>query len=298
MEQVYYAIDPCDRGETVEVLQTCFDRSPAGVHWFALVDLAFVTESPSDLRSFGQFAPAPLFIEPPLDKLADASPALISLADEPGVRTAQTSRLLRLTHGMPMLGFIGTRRDREEQIAAWQPYVHPRCVDEQRVVLRFADTRVAAGLHETLSAEHWRGLVAGLQSWLIVGREGAVIPLIDESTAAGPLPACEPVCLSAQELGALMAWGEPDAVIAALHRQAAELLPQAGRAQLHSLMAQACRLARKAGIGSFEDLVDLAHAVVLTGGAVLTNPRLKPLLAERRMRGQLASALLDLLPQA
>ncbi len=292
---MYYAVDRCDLREAERAFRTCFDHGPADAHWFALVDLAFVTESPSALRSFAQFEPASLFIERPLDKLADASPVLMTLDHEPGARIEQTSKLLRLAQDMPMLSFICTTRSREEQIAAWQPYVYPRFVDEQRLVLRFADTRVAAGLSTALSNGHWSGLTAGLQRWLIVGRVGALVSLIGEPTAPPPSETREPICLSVEELSALMECGEPDAVIGYLHKHCPELLPHIGRARLHAQIAKACGLARTAGIRSFKDVTCLSQAVVLTDGAVLMDPRLKPLLAEQRISGQLNDTLLELL---
>jgi hypothetical protein len=295
---VYYAVDPGDLRQTETALEAWFDSSPADVSWFSLLDLAFVTESPAALRSFSAFSPVSLFIEPPLDRLVDASPVLIALDREPQARMTQVSKLLRLTQGVPMLGFVSTVRSADEQVEAWQPYVYPRCVDEQRFVLRFADARIAANLEAALSKEHWRGMTAGLGRWLIVGREGTLVPLLTEAVSPLPSETCEPVCLSAEELGQLMQFAEPDAVIGFLNEHFPELLPQAHRARLHTRIGEACTVARDAGIRDFQDMASLSHAVVLTEGAVLADPRLVPLLAEPRTPGQLAGALLDLLPDS
>jgi hypothetical protein len=69
------------------------------------------------------------------------------------------------------------------------------------------------------------------------------------------------ITLDAEAVAMMLDLGQPDAVIAALHEQFPELLPDKGKADFYQRIATTCSLAKQHHIDVFSDLVALTVVI-------------------------------------
>jgi hypothetical protein len=290
---MYFAVNKANMPTTAEAVLNGMEKVEDAVRWYALVDLAFVFEDRSRKKSFEQLAPVLLYHRHPLDKLAEASPALIALATDSQSRSSQVCRLINQCSGIPMLSFVGSHETAMGIRDALAPCLYPNCGDDQHLLLRFADTRISCTLPQALSAGNWLRLTEPLTHWLHVGRTGELgslmIPPEKEIS-----PEDEEMCLTRDEFEALLEFGQADSVINALYEHHPELMPHENKAALFSQMQSVCAFSCKHNITGFPDLVALALASLLTEQHILENERLRAYLeTQQRSEGSLGRKLLE-----
>jgi hypothetical protein len=258
----------------------------ATLYWALLVDDAFETQYQ---RIKGAASDLNLYACDSLSGLSSVAPRLIALSSDEAGRT-QLRRALWHCSRKPMLSVIASRIPLAELKRRWEPLHWIRTEDGQRLLLRFADTRVLPSLARVLLPEQWAGLCGALQHWLYVDREGQPAACEPASTAIEPSTALE---LSSTQLNALMAASEPDTLYDYFQEKLPEMLPKGcAPSQLYRAMTDVCHFADKQGINVWSDRVALVCADFMSEGAFRTHPDLAPLLARRDWTsGQLANVL-------
>lgn len=154
-------------------VQNWMHSEPSVRHW-ALVDVALVgAEKFISAAHRQQWSPMNALANTPLEAFGDVAPRLIEVSVVPQQRKAQIDQLLQLTAGAPALSFLrSVYPDRSLQmvfdyLAIAQIQDRPRAVH-----LRFADTRVLAGLLEMLSPNQQQRVTHIVRDWRWFDRSG------------------------------------------------------------------------------------------------------------------------------
>lgn len=180
----------------------------------------------------------------------------------------------------------------EELTPNWQKCARVTTDDGQKLLLRFADTRVLPILPEALTQASWAALTYEISHWWYVDRAGKL--------AHVPIAAVEtvprfPLTIGKREFRKLLERGEPDSVIDAISMQLPEILPTSNKAAFFERMKTVCEFAREREIDAFPDVVALGIFDTLNKHQSLTNPKLLKLVAERGWKqGEMAAALTKL----
>jgi hypothetical protein len=295
---MYFAINPGHSRVHQDALELLIAQTNEQQHWFALIDCAFTHGDIPTTKALKAFDLAPLYNTPPLDKLRDAGPALLALPRDQTARDKLLTRLLRLCHGKPMLSFICSKLSASALCEQWQSCFYPVCEDEQRFLLRFADTRISPVLAQALSASNWARFAAPLSQWCVIDRQGALASLtLPNEKPASVATNTEPLSLTMTEIESFLSHTQTDAVIAFLNEHYSDLLPQQNKAALYVQIAAVCALAARHTLESFPDLTSLALASCVTHGEIMSDPRLEKTLQSAFTPGQLGPHLVELMPE-
>lgn len=301
---MYLAVDSSWPIELTSHILEWAEGAPEDANVIAFVDMAFDHARPQPFKwpheSVSLYAG---------DELRALSPTLLALRSHAarGRHDKEELRrdLVNLLHhcqGRPMLSFVQSRLGPRDLAAAWHPVRWVSTADDQRFLLRLADTRVLTVLPDCLSALNWARVCQPLHAWQVVDRQGIgrslPMPLQDQLTD----PAASigrPFQIDDDELGRLLEAAQPDALIHALSCDVPDVLPSTpDRARVHAWVSAACELARQQDLDGSTDQLLLAAAVCATGGKLLAHPGLPGLLASHRGgQGDLSDALSALLPE-
>lgn len=261
------------------------------LHWMALIDAAFdyPGNDAAPYRSQGQGINC--YAIQACQGLEKAAPWLLPLGwNEPD--QAQLRTLIRHCTGRPMLSVIASDHPPQALKEQWKNLHWATDADGQRMLLRFADTRVLPVLPQVLTPEQWAAWTAPLAQWWTIDRSGkpASCPL-----AARDVAPCSEIALTQAQLNQLLQAAEPDAVIQLLKEKMSDIVPKdLLKSRLHDMIAASCALAQAHGIDNFSDVVALAVAACLTKGNSNHDPRLPLLLREREWQtGELGEKLVD-----
>jgi hypothetical protein len=257
-------------------------------HWAALVDGAF--DYPEAEQTPYAAEAINCYLSDAFEGLEVAAPWLYPLPSTTEDK-ASLRKLLQHCNGRPMLSFVASRGPLMELKEAWAPLHWLNTTDDQRMLLRLADTRTLPELPRVLTARQWAALTAPLAQWLTIDREGHLksCPLAPEGVFAETQ-----IQLAQTQLDALLQAAEPDAVIDVLVDSMREALPASQKkSQLHRLVEASCALARSYQVEVFSDIVSLAVAACLTEGASNDDAKVHALLHDRRWTsGEMGNALL------
>ncbi|MEC5163994.1 MULTISPECIES: hypothetical protein [unclassified Janthinobacterium] len=136
--------------------------------------------------------------------------------------------------------------------------------DEQRTLLRMADTRILPVLPRVLSAEQWIAFGSSIEYWSYINREGGmeICPL-----SSGDFIADTKIHLSQRKLDEMLLAAEADAIIGLLAEAMSDIVP-AGlkKSEFYKIMNDSCNLARTYNVKEYSDSVSLAVAACLTVG--------------------------------
>jgi hypothetical protein len=201
--------------------------------------------------------------------LGDVAPLLIELSSGD---QAVLRRALMLSQGRPMLSLVATTMPIEGLVATWRMQVAVRDPSSDELLLRWADTRCSVYLPDALSAQNWDRLSAPLRAWRVIDRHGQLCSLPLQCAEVRPKITSEQsacIALSQAEFSRLMDFAEPDALLNLVAEQVPELLPENGRSETHTLVANACAMARRYGLTSTPDLVALAIFTLGEGHSAL-----------------------------
>ncbi|MDP9911475.1 hypothetical protein J2W27_003599 [Variovorax boronicumulans] len=274
MSHFYFGQNPTDLTRVLDYFQQQITAYPEA-YWFALVDTAFDHEQRVNLDYLGGISCyRSLDIEP----LGDVAPRLFALDGHPSSDLDILKRLLRHCSERPMLSVLAADATMSELLDQWQPHHWVYTADGQKLLLRFADTRVLPMLPSVLNPDQWAALTSSVRSWFYIDRTGQ--PSICALTDADTTPAFQ-IELDARQLGTLVDRSEADTLLDYLVQHMFDVIPaDASRATVYELLASTCTLAQTNGIDSWTDKVALATAACLTGSAFFSNPRLTEVLAE------------------
>jgi hypothetical protein len=273
MSNFYFGQDPTDLARTLDFFQQQSAIHPEA-YWLALVDGAFDYEQRSNLAHFGGIS---CYNSPDLEGLADVAPRLIALGTSSTYHEV-LSRLMRHCSERPMLSVIASHVSMIELLDQWQPHHWVRTSDGQKLLLRFADTRVLPVLSKVLVPEQWAALTSSMQSWFYIDRKGR--PDICVLAASGMTTVSE-IELDASQLDALVEHSEADSLLDYLVQHMFDVIPaDAARASVYGRISAVCALARAHDVDSWADKVALATADCLTDSAFLADPRLPNVLAD------------------
>lgn len=287
---MYFAVDPPDVADVTSQLMTLIDADPKA-NWIAVVDSAF-DHGGSALACHGTHIV--LYSSEELDALSEVSPLLISLASEQkGLLERQLLSLARHCAGRPMLSVVASAKNAEELKLNWQKCARVVTDDGQKMLLRFADTRVLPALPETLRQEFWAALTQELIGWWYIDRAGALMSAPIATTGAVP---AFPIVIGRHGLRKMLERNEPDAVIDRICAQTPEILPKSNKAAFFQRMRDVCDFAREREVEAFPDVVALGAFDIACRHQGLENPKLLKLVADRGWScGEMAAALTKLL---
>jgi hypothetical protein len=279
--------DPANTSAILKELLALAAAHPEA-HWAALVDAAFdypvATEKPywhSGINCYDS---------PEYEGLGKAAPMLIPIDiynDQEFV-----SRLVHHCHDRPMISFLASRVALNDLCDAWRPLHWITAVDDQRMLLRLADTRVLSGLSQALKPDQWAAIAAPVACWVAVNRTGRLkslnLPKPDELRA-------QKIQLDQDQLGTLLASAEPDNVLSLISESMSDVFPAGMRgSQRYEMVSESCALARKHGIENWSDIVSLSVAAFLTKGELNQDKSLADYLARRQWApGDLGTCLVS-----
>ena len=286
---MYFAVD---RSQIDKIMPVLVEKMTLPQQWYALLDSAFDYEKlafPMPINCVR------IYQSEELESLAEVSPLLIHLnTADLSVLEQQLQKLLRHCSARPMLSFIQADLFADDLSQFWQNYLWVETQDDDRFLLRFADTRTLAAFGEAVPLSLWPALTQKINQWLIVNREGAIENLL--------LPVkrtliTEQIKLTQKEYSALIDAAQADSIIDWLAENMSEIVPRRNKFQFYQQVESACLLARRHNLLSFTDQVSLAIASVLSYQQVLAAPELKIALQNGAVGEALNAVLLSTLPQ-
>lgn len=140
------------------------------------------------------------------------------LAIDPERDACVVERIAHALDGRPALSVLHSRLALDQLAAHLTAYVVVLVdPDEQRFLLRFADTRVLPILVGGLDDTQRRQFLGPLRAWRYVGRDGRIATLAGGGDAA----ASGPLRLSAEQFASLVDASEADAILGTLRERAA-----------------------------------------------------------------------------
>lgn len=217
----------------------------------------------------------------------DVAPYL--LAVDPQHDADFVTRLVQAMSGLPALSALHTTLSQDALAAHLASYVSVRIEpDEQRFLLRFADTRVLPALVAALDESQRRQFLGSISAWRHLTPDGRV------ATLAGPGEACGagPLRLSAGQFAALVEVSEPDAILGALRERGAIPAGLSPSAAYQRVADSLCRASKQGVLQPADRITWVAFALASDHDAPWEHEPLAPAVA-RAKAGQapLADAL-------
>jgi len=272
----FYAQDPIMVSAAIDTLGMLAAAQP-GLHWAALIDSAFdYPDSETVPYAAGSIN---CYSANEFEGLQKAAPLLVPISVDQR-SDAHLRSILSHCAARPMISFVASRVPLDELSEHWRSLHRVNVVDDQKMLLRFADTRVLSVLPEILTPSQWLSYSAPLVCWLVLERTGAFIEI--PLASAGALPD-QGTKLSEPQVDALLMASQPDAIIELLKNAMSDVVPESLRnSDFYALIKGSCRLAASHGIELFADVFSLAVAACLTMGETNRNPEVDALLRARR----------------
>ncbi|CAJ0820973.1 DUF4123 domain-containing protein [Ralstonia flaminis] len=231
-------------------------------HWYALIDSAFDHGAVphDDLSGAVNCYEGEFIVGLPM-----VAPLLVPLsAQAPG--QAALTRLLAHCSGRPMMSLVATTGNAQDLVSAWRLAYWAHLPESQKMLVRFADTRVLIELPQILLADQWRSYCAPITAWVVINRAGmpSLLPKLAPGNAAQRLE------LDQAQLDALMSRTQPDAALDFMQRElpgavSPALLPS----EAHAHMVRTCAWAAAHRV---ENLADIAVLAMATEGPDTQSP--------------------------
>lgn len=283
----YFGQDPVNVRAVRESL-TALAEAQSDLHWAALIDAAFdypnADDSPYWARGIN------CYTSQAYEGLHKAAPILVPI--DPINDQAFLTRLLRHSYDRPMISFLGSRIGLNKLCVSWEGLHWITAVDQQRMLLRLADTRVLAELPTIFKQAQWAALSASIVEWKIVNREGSLSPLALSPEDATTV---DKIHLEHQQLADLLSAAEPDNILSLIVDSLPDILPQdLPGSQTYAMVSDSCALARRHDVTNWADVVSLAVAAFLTEGKTNQNESLTAYLARKQWPpGDLGTSLVS-----
>lgn len=290
---MYFALDTPNELLLFQTIKAHIRASTPNQNWLALVDTAFDHGFKGVSWKGLKF---PVYYLNDFKPLANTAPTLLVLdVYQEEVFNRQLSALIKHCAGRPMLSFIQSKVSAEIIREHWQTSLAPMTEDGQRMLLRFADTRINENLPIDLLPNSWGRFTAVLEQWLIIDRMGALKPLklSNVNQSLNPFSQWK---LNQQEFNALLTSAQPDALVDALSEHYTELLPALNRADFYHTIKEVCDLADKYQIEAFPEVMSLALAVITSATPIQHDEKLNSWLAAHAWKtGEFTDALMQFL---
>ncbi|KXB30841.1 hypothetical protein AT959_08955 [Dechloromonas denitrificans] len=270
----YYAVRPHDLPALLADLARQIVNA-SGEKWYALVDTAFDHEGKA-LRVTGNEGLA-LYSQGQLAALSGVSPVLYALPTGNSDQLQhQLSRLLHHCQARPMLSFIGSKLPASDLRVSWQSLLEVETEDQERYLLRFADTRVLP----TLASQEkiWKRLAANATAWWSIERDGKLrdlpLPLLPEQNN-------DPLKIDNYCLAKLLRAGEVDAMADYMGNYFPELLAVRDGYANYEILEQVLTLCSEQSVFGTTDQYALGVAALFTDGRLLNAPEISTWLSEK-----------------
>lgn len=246
-----------------------------GLHWALLIDSAFdhgAGESLSTARGLNCYA------SDPLDDLETVAPWLLPLDSGPSGKE-RLAKAIAHCSGRPMLSVLASASPMRDLVESWHPYHWLHASDGQRLILRFADTRVLPVLPEILRAEQWAAIRAPISHWFHIDRSGNAVACVAAGDSVAVPPRLE---VTQQQLDRFVEFAEPDAAADFIFSHAPELMPKnASGYDVHQHFGELLAFARKHRVELWADKMALITVDLLTRGRFRGNPKFEELMLNR-----------------
>lgn len=235
-------------------------QSQQGLYWAALIDAAFdypnAEGAPYWRDSFNCYGSAAY------EGLSKAAPMLMPI--DPNNDRVLLTNLLRHCHDRPMISFLASRVPLHELCKEWEPLHWITAIDQQRMLLRLADTRTLSVLPGILEPQQWSVIAGSVAEWMIFDRAGGLAPLVVPKPLNG---SPTKINLDQAQLGALLAAAEPDNVLSMISTTMSDILPtEMLNSERYSYIALSCEIAKKYEISNWTDVVSFSLAAFLSEG--------------------------------
>ncbi|KQV79808.1 hypothetical protein ASD15_17425 [Massilia sp. Root351] len=271
----FYAQDPIMVSAAIDTLGVLTAAQP-DLHWAALIDSAF--DYPAGATLPYAAGSINCYTADEFQGLQKAAPWLVPIHGDYRSE-AHFRSILRHCAARPMISFLASRVPLAELSEHWRSLHRVSVVDQQKMLLRFADTRVLSALPDILAPSQWLSYSSPLVHWLVLERTGTFtqIPL----APAGALPD-QSIKLSEPQVDALLIASQPDAIIELLKNAMSDVVPDSLRnSEFYELISGSCQLAASHGIELFADVFSLAVAACLTMGETNRSSEVDALLRAR-----------------
>jgi hypothetical protein len=247
------------------------------LHWVALVDSAFDHDAKGPAPCYRQGINC--YQGHPLDDLAPVAPWLVPLrTDEDGLLFL--TELLTQCSGRPMLSVAASRIEAHALVKRWLLLHLVRTPDEQRMLLRLADTRILPVLPLILEPGQWAAFAGPLEHWFYVNRAGVA------AACKLPPPNLEParpsLFLTQTQIDATCNAAEADAMLDFMADHQSEIFPWSeAPATIYERAAELAALTQKCHVEEWGDKLALITADFLRRGEIRGNPQLEVLLRSK-----------------
>lgn len=268
---MYFAVEECGYVNLEQLVSDML--ASADLNWMALVDGAFDLQS----RKVPDWPKKEfLFNYAGFEDVVQASPFLLQLETHSAeALKRQLRKLIKHRSNRPMLSLLSSKHSVHDICLRWRDFVNVSVVDDQDLILRFADTRILEILPSCLSPGNWSRLSNMLENWIYFDRQGrlsAVLPknaeYVDEKK----------VELSREEFGCLIDRCEPDAIINFLYKNQTELLDNCAPYFAYQRAKAVSEYCRHYRVDRFPDVVALVTFDLVSNIPVEQNIALKDLL--------------------
>lgn len=270
----YFAMTVGDTVQLRHELTSQIANEEGAGHWFALVDKAFDHDK-LNLRMADATETA-LYHQGTFEALLSVSPVLIALPNDASALDERLKRLVRHCKGRPMLCVLKAACPATQLRDDWQHLLAVETGEQERFLLRFADTRVLPTL--ALIDTIWNRLAAPVLAWWIVGRNGQWQPLPQPATR---IYDHEPLTIDEGAYARLISSGCADAMAAYLDEHFPDLLAGRDGYANYLLLEQLANLCERSGIDGSGEQHALAVATMLTEGRLVETTGFAEWLAEK-----------------
>ena len=284
---IYHSVDDVPVVRSAEKIIEAVLSKPE-LTWAALIDTAFDYGQGETRLDFESAIDCYEF--PELQGLNAVAPCLIALFSGSDLRT-QLTRLIRHCQGRPMLSFVGTAQSLKDISARWRAMHMVAVVDEQEMLLRFADTRILSYLPQVLTSPQWGAICGAVSDWTYFNRSGRLVSCDIPDASHRP----EKVSITKEQLANLLDKSHSDALMALIWESMCDIVPiDSPASERYRMISNSYELAKKYDIKDNADVLALAVAAYLTRGGSNVNQRLQSLLQQRAWpTGSLGDKIID-----
>lgn len=256
--------------------------------WAALIDTAFDYAQGATTADFGSVIDCYEF--PELQGLSVVAPCLVALAPENTLRM-QVARLIRHCQGRPMISFVGTTGSIKDISEKWRAMHMVSVIDEQEMLLRFADTRVLSYLPEILTSPQWGAICSTLSYWTYFDRSGRLV----KCDIPGLSDHAEKLLITKEQLDKLINVSHPDALMALIEESMFDIIPLGHLpSERYQMIKNSYELAKRNSVNDNADILALAVTAYISEGKSNFDQRLESLLSQRTWpNGSLGDAIVE-----
>ncbi|MET3135126.1 hypothetical protein AAKU55_005429 [Oxalobacteraceae bacterium GrIS 1.11] len=225
--EMYFAVDELAPDFASNLLDAFHSASLAdgNLSMYALIDASFEYVKSSSPRTDWKNDAVSLYRNTIFDALKDAAPHLVKIHDDPNKAKLQLRRLFKICNGFPMVSFIASNLNLNALAKTFEYFLEINIVDEQKFLLRFADTRLLPLLDIVIRENTVFGWRQGVSHWWLPNRNGEldILPvyLCDNNSAGNEN---NQFSLPQISFNKLVDAGESDAIIDVISDQNIDIL--------------------------------------------------------------------------